>query len=168
MPRTDVHRTGATRADEDWGAMLRESGLRITSGRVAALGYLADHPHSSAGDVHSGLAESLPTLTLQSVHNITQDLTRHGLLRRVSLPDSDSTLYETRIDDNHHHVQCVVCRRVEDIDCVVGQAPCMSPDHTHGMRLIEAAVTFRGVCRDCDGGSDQTDSDSINEGRNQE
>lgn len=152
MTRTETPETrrAGVPEPEEWSAALRSSGLRSTAGRVAALGYLAAHPHSSAGEVHAGLADELPTLTLQSVHNIAHDLTEHGLLRRVSLPDSDSTLYETRIGDNHHHVQCVVCRRVEDIDCVVGEAPCLSPDHAHGMRLLEAAVTFRGVCRACE------------------
>ena len=148
-PNTETRRAGAPQPEE-WSAVLRASGLRSTAGRVAALGYLADHPHSSAGDVHAGLAGALPSLTLQSVHNIAHDLTEHGLLRRVNLPDSDSSLYETRIGDNHHHVQCVICHRIEDIECVVGEAPCLSPDHTHGMRLLEATVTFRGVCAACE------------------
>ncbi|MBU3995269.1 MAG: transcriptional repressor, partial [Actinobacteria bacterium] len=53
--------------------------------------------------------------------------------------------------DNHHHVQCIVCHRIEDVDCVVGEAPCLTPHDAHGMRVLEASVTFRGVCAACDG-----------------
>ena len=147
-------------ATERWSARLREHGLRATGGRIAALDYLDMHPHSSAAEVHAGLHGELASLTMQTVHNIVHDLSECGILRRIDLPDSGSALYETRSGDNHHHVQCVQCRRIEDIDCVVGAAPCLTPDHTHGMRLLEAAVVFRGICADCDSQT-PTDSDPI-------
>ena len=135
---------------QKWTELLRERGLRVTAGRLTALCYLENNPHSSAASVRKALRSEHPALTQQSMHNVVNDLTTAGLLRRIELPGTDSALYETRTQDNHHHVQCVNCRRVEDIDCVVGQAPCMTPDHHHGMRLLEAAVVFRGICADCD------------------
>ena len=135
---------------EQWGDRLRERGLRVTQGRIAALGYLAAHPHSSAAEIFAGLSEQLPSLSQQSVHNIANDLTAHGLLRRIDLPDAGSALFEPLRGDNHHHVQCVVCHRIEDVDCAVGAAPCLMPHGDHGMRVLEAAVTFRGVCTDCE------------------
>ncbi|CAG7619291.1 Fur family transcriptional regulator [Leucobacter soli] len=135
---------------EHWGETLRAHGMRVTSGRVAALGYLQMHPHSSVADIHGALAGELPSLSQQSAHNIANDLTECGILRRIDLPDSGSARYEMKRGDNHHHVQCVVCQRIEDIDCIVGEAPCLRPEHTHGMRLLEAAITFRGVCADCE------------------
>lgn len=137
-------------ASERWGSMLRDQGLRVTAGRVAALDYLAEHPHSAVVDVYAGLANQLPSLTLQTVHNIARDLTECGLLRRIDPPDASGARYETRTGDNHHHIQCVVCQRIEDVECVIGDAPCLTPNHTHGMRLLEAAITFRGLCADCD------------------
>lgn len=135
---------------EQWGDRLRERGLRITQGRIAALDYLTMNPHSSAADIHAALADRLPSLSQQSVHNIANDLTAHGILRRVDLPDSGSALYEPLRGDNHHHVQCVVCNRIEDVECMVGAAPCMTPHGDHGMRVLEASVTFRGICIDCE------------------
>lgn len=145
-----MHRYPTTTPAE-WAEQLRAHGLRVTSGRVAALGYIEAHPHSSVSATHAALSKSLPSLSQQSVHNITHDLTDCGLLRRVDLPDAGSALYETRAHDNHHHVQCVVCHRIENIDCEIGVAPCINPDETRGMRLIEATVTYRGVCADCEG-----------------
>lgn len=135
---------------EPWSELLREAGLRVTNGRIAALTYLDAHPHSSVAEIHSALEHEHPSLSTQSLHNITHDLTLHGILRRVDTPDSGSALFETRTADNHHHVQCIVCHRIEDIDCVVGAAPCLTPHGGHGMRLVEANVTFRGVCAECD------------------
>lgn len=139
-----------TTAPEDWAERLRANGLRVTSGRIAALDYIERHPHSSVAAICRGIETTQPSISQQSVLNIANDLTSRGILRRIDLPDSGSALYETRTDDNHHHVQCVVCHRIEDLDCAIGHAPCVTPEHTHGMRLIEADVTFRGVCADCD------------------
>jgi len=141
-----------TTSPERWSELLREVGLRVTSGRLAALAHIEAHPHSSVSQIHTALAHDLPSMSTQSVHNITHDLTKHGILNRIDTPDSGSALYETRTADNHHHVQCIVCHRIEDVDCVVGEAPCLTPHDAHGMRVLEASVTFRGVCAACDGG----------------
>lgn len=132
-----------------WAEYLRAHGLRATAGRLAAIIFIDSHPHVSAAEIFAELRRQLPTTSPQAVHNIVHDLHSHDLLRRIDLPDSDSARYETRIHDNHHHVQCVMCGRIEDVDCVVGHAPCMTPLQDHGMRIFETDVTFRGICESC-------------------
>src|SRR5699024_11333813 len=65
---------------------VRRAGMRATPGRVAALDFLRSHPHSTAAEVHAGIAARLPSLSIQSVHNVVNDLTEKGLLRRVDVP----------------------------------------------------------------------------------
>lgn len=146
MQQPSPHQSG----DHDWAQILRAKGLRVTAQRVTVLDYLHHHPHTDAESVFQSVRASLPTISLQAIHQIVQDLSGKGLIRRISLPDSASARYETRIEDNHHHIQCIQCGRIEDVDCVVGHAPCMEPSHNHGMRIIEASIVFRGICRDCE------------------
>lgn len=134
----------------DWANLIRTKGLRVTAQRIAILEHLHRHPHADAEALYQGVRPALPTLSLQAVHLIVHDLADNGIIRRISPPDSNSARYETRVDDNHHHVQCIHCGRIEDVDCVVGHAPCLDPSHTHGMRIIEASIVFRGICHDCD------------------
>lgn len=148
-------------AHECWSTQLHAHGLRATEGRVAALRYIDEHPHSSAAAIRAALAEQQPSLSPQSVHNIVNDLTEGGLLRRIDPPDSGSALYETRLHDNHHHVQCVVCHRIEDVDCAVGAAPCLVPSQTHGMRILEATITFRGICPACERAEQRDGADPV-------
>lgn len=130
---------------------LRAAGLRVTVQRVAVLDALADRPHVSAESVFSALREKLGGVALPTVHGILGDLTSAGIVRKVSLPDATSALYEVQHEfDNHHHVQCVECGRVEDVACAVGEAPCLHPSHDHGMRILEASVTYRAICSDCE------------------
>jgi len=130
---------------------LRAAGLRVTVQRVAVIDALNGHPHASAEFVHSALPAHLKSVALPTVHGILNDLTGAGIVRRVNLPDAGSALYEVQHGfDNHHHVQCVECGRVEDVACAIGAAPCLHPSHDHGMRILEASVTYRAICSDCE------------------
>lgn len=134
----------------DFSAQLRAAGLRVTTQRVHVLEALRQHPHASADTVFAGIRDSLPGIAPATVHGILGDLTGASIVRRVSLPDIGSALYELHHDDNHHHLQCVQCGRVEDVACAVGAAPCLHPTHDHGMRILEAAVTYRALCPECE------------------
>lgn len=134
----------------DFPTQLRGAGLRVTNQRVHVLSALHQQPHASAEAVFSDIRHSLPGIAQATVHGILNDLTSAGIVRRVSLPDVGSALYELQHDDNHHHVQCVSCGRVEDVACAVGAAPCLHPSHDHGMRILEAAVTYRALCPECE------------------
>lgn len=147
--------SGAT-PDARWAILIREAGLRATPGRIAALAFVDAHPHSTAAAVYDALREEMASTSLQAAHNIVGDLTTHGLLRRIELPDVGSAQYETRVGDNHHHVQCVRCGRVEDVDCVTGHAPCLQPSSSHGMRLLVSDVIFRGICEACERADSET------------
>lgn len=136
--------------EPDWQQELTDVGLRVTSGRVATLAFLQGHPHCTVAEILGALRPRHPSLSTQSIGNIVRDLSRYGLVRRIDLPDSGAARFETRVGDNHHHVQCVICGRIADVDCVVGEAPCLTPSQTHGMRILEADVTFRGVCAECE------------------
>jgi len=134
----------------DFSAQLRSKGLRVTTQRVHVLETLRQHPHSSAETVFAGLRDELPGISTGTVHGILNDLTSADVVRRVSLPDVGSALYELHSADNHHHLQCVQCGRVEDVACAIGAAPCLHPSHDHGMRILEAAVTYRALCPECE------------------
>jgi len=146
MYHPPVHHSHA----RDWVQTLRAKGLRATAQRAAVLDFLHHHPHTDAEAIFQAIRPFLPTISLQAIHLIVQDLSGKGLIRRTSLPDSVSARYETRIEDNHHHIQCIQCGRIEDVDCIVGHAPCIDPCDTRGMRIIEASIVFRGICHDCD------------------
>lgn len=132
----------------DFSAQMRDLGLRVTRGRLAVLDALNEYPHSSAEKVVSEVHRALPDVSIQSVYNVLNDLTEQGLLRRFTPPHS-AALYETRVDDNHHHAICTSCGRIEDVECAVGHPPCMTPSNSHGMEIRTADVLYQGVCKDC-------------------
>lgn len=127
---------------------LRHHGLKATAGRIAVLDALRIRPHSDAAALHAAVLDTMPAASLQSVYNALTDLTGAGLLRRIE-PAGRSALYERRTGDNHHHLVCRDCGRIEDIDCAVGAAPCLTVSDDHGFVVDEAEVTFWGICSSC-------------------
>ncbi|MFS4505174.1 Fur family transcriptional regulator [Clavibacter sp. Sh2141] len=127
---------------------IRATGLKVTEPRVAVLRVLQANPHSSADGIFAGVRDLLPNSSVQAVYGILAAFTGAGLARRFDPPQSPA-LFESRVGDNHHHLVCVRCGAVADVDCVVGEAPCLTPSDTSGFAVIAAEVTFAGVCSRC-------------------
>lgn len=132
----------------DAAELLRRAGLRVTEPRRAVIEALRVTPHASADTVFHIVTSSLPQTSLQSVYNALGDFAEAGLVRRIE-PAGQPGRFELRVDDNHHHVICTECGAVADVDCVVGEAPCLAPSQTHGFAVHTAEVTYWGVCPDC-------------------
>src|SRR5579872_5316889 len=127
---------------------LRAAGLRVTAIRLAVMDALVRRPHADADTVIATVRERLGSVSPQAVYNVLAALTDAELARRVE-PAGSPARYELRVGDNHHHVVCRRCGRAADVDCAVGEAPCLEPSHTHGFVLDEAEVTFWGLCPQC-------------------
>jgi len=132
----------------DATGLLRGAGMRVTEPRLAVLEALEGMPHASADAVHTKVAAARPDLSIQTVYNVLHDLTGRGITRCIE-PGDHPARYELRVGDNHHHIVCERCGDIADVECVVGQAPCLSPDDDHGFAVSVAEVTFWGLCRDC-------------------
>jgi Fur family ferric uptake transcriptional regulator len=130
---------------------LRAVGLRVTAPRLAALDWLAGHPHATAEQVADGVRRRLGSVSTQAIYDVLHACTQTGLLRRIE-PAGHPARYETRTWDNHHHLVCRMCGRTEDVDCVIGEAPCLEPGATAGFMIDEAEVVFWGLCPNCTGG----------------
>lgn len=132
----------------DASTMLRGAGLRVTAPRIAVIDALRDHSHSTADDVFSRVSPWLPGTSVQAMYVVLAALTGAGVIRRIE-PAGSAARYELRIGDNHHHVVCSLCGAVADVDCVVGEAPCLVPSSSSGYLVTTAEVTFWGLCPDC-------------------
>ncbi|WP_285658726.1 Fur family transcriptional regulator [Actinomycetospora sp. NBRC 106375] len=129
-------------------ARLRAAGLRVTAPRQAVLGVLSEHPHSTADSVAAAVRVRLGSVSTQAVYDVLAACVDAGLVRRIE-PAGSAARYETRTGDNHHHVVCRSCGATADVDCVVGEAPCLHPSSAEGFVIDEAEVVFWGTCPAC-------------------
>lgn len=127
---------------------LRAVGLRVTAPRVAMLDWVASNPRATAEQVAAAVRARLGTVSTQTVYDVLHACTRSGLLRRVE-PAGHPARFETRTGDGHHHLVCRQCGRTEDVDDVIGVAPCLDPAESAGFVVNDAEVVFWGYCPDC-------------------
>jgi Fe2+ or Zn2+ uptake regulation protein len=127
---------------------LRGAGLRVTAARVALLETVREGDHLGVEAITSGVRDRVGHISIQAVYDALHALTAAGLLRRIEPADSPAR-FERRVGDNHHHAVCRSCGVVADVDCAVGQAPCLTPSDNHGFAIDEAEVIYWGLCPDC-------------------
>ncbi|GAA2691248.1 MULTISPECIES: Fur family transcriptional regulator [Actinosynnema] len=128
--------------------LLRDASLRVTAPRVAVLSAVHANPHADTDSIIGVVRGALGAVSHQAVYDVLRALTTAGLLRRIEPPGSVAR-YEARVGDNHHHVVCRTCGAIADVDCAVGQAPCLTASNSHGFVIDEAEVVYRGLCPDC-------------------
>ena len=109
---------------DDPAARLRAHGLQVTAQRLAVLRAVADHPHCTADAVAEAVRTGIGAISRQAVYDALRTLSDKGLVRRVQ-PAGSPALFDPRVGDNHHHAICRTCGRVTDVDCAVGDAPCL-------------------------------------------
>lgn len=127
---------------------LRGAGLRVTAARVALLQTVRDGDHLGVEAIAAGVRDRVGHVSLQAVYDALNALAQAGLVRRIE-PAGSPARYEGRLRDNHHHMVCRSCGSVADVDCAVGQAPCLTPSDDHGFSIDEAEVMYWGLCPDC-------------------
>ncbi|WP_217544926.1 Fur family transcriptional regulator [Streptomyces sp. GbtcB6] len=129
-------------------AELRGAGLRVTAARVALLETVRHGDHLDVEAIASGVRERVGHISLQAVYDALHALTTAGLIRRIE-PAGSPARFEGRVGDNHHHVLCRSCGAVADVDCAVGDAPCLTASEDHGFAIDEAEVIYWGLCSAC-------------------
>jgi Fe2+ or Zn2+ uptake regulation protein len=137
-----------TTAEEPSADALRGAGLRVTAVRVALLETVRAGDHLGVEAVAAGVRGRVGHVSLQAVYEALHALTAAGLVRRIE-PAGGTPRFEGRVGDNHHHLVCRSCGDVADVDCAVGEAPCLTPSDDRGFTLSEAEVIYWGLCAKC-------------------
>jgi len=129
-------------------AELRGAGFRVTAARVALLETVRGGDHLGVEAIAARVRDRVGHVSLQAVYDALHALTAAGLIRRIEPADSPAR-FEGRIGDNHHHVICRSCGVVADVDCAVGEAPCLTASDDRGFSIDEAEVVYWGLCPNC-------------------
>jgi Fur family ferric uptake transcriptional regulator len=111
---------------------------------------VSDGPHSTAAVIAAVVRSEIGAVSLQAVYDALAALTDKGIIRRIQ-PAGSPARHEARADDNHHHLICRTCGRMVDVDCAVGETPCLTAADNLGYELDEAEVSYWGRCPDCAG-----------------
>jgi Fur family peroxide stress response transcriptional regulator len=132
----------------EFTARCRARGLAITPQRVAVMRVLVnsgDHPRAEA--VFAQVRKEHPNISLATVHRTLETLCEIGEARKVT-PLHDSARYDGNIAP-HHHLVCVHCRRICDID-VPEFNRLLHGRHSIGdFKLLGCSVEVQAMCKAC-------------------
>lgn len=106
------------------------------------------HAHADTDTILGVVRADIGEVSHQAVYDVLRALTTAGLVRRIQ-PSGSLARYEARVGDNHHHVVCRSCGSIADVDCAVGEAPCLTGSDHHGYVVDEAEVIYWGTCPAC-------------------
>jgi Fur family ferric uptake transcriptional regulator len=128
--------------------LLRDTSLRVTAPRRAVLSAVYDNPHADTETLLAATRARLESVSHQAVYDVLRALTDAGLVRRIQ-PAGSVARYDARVGDNHHHLVCRSCGTVRDVDCAVGETPCLTASDDNGFEIDQAEVVYWGLCPAC-------------------
>src|ERR1700719_930812 len=137
----------ATRFAE-FAARCRKGGLAVTPQRLAIIKALltsAEHPR--ADTVCEIVRREHPHISLATVHRTLETLCEIGEARKVTTLH-DSARYDGNITP-HHHVVCVKCRRIRDIEIPELDRLLAGQSALGEFTVIGSSLEIHALCDEC-------------------
>jgi Fe2+ or Zn2+ uptake regulation protein len=127
---------------------LKETGLRLTSQRLAIVDVLVrkGHLHPSAHFIYREAKKKGIHLSLSSVYANIKELSRHGIIKSLEF-DGKENRCEGNLDD-HINLICEQCGRIIDYDAPVSLDQ-RSIARMTGFMITRNRLEYYGYCGEC-------------------
>ncbi len=132
----------------EFAARCRRGGLAVTPQRLAIVKALLDsgeHPRADA--IFAAVRIQHPHISLATVHRTLETLCDIGEARKVTTLH-DSARYDGNITP-HHHVVCVKCRRIRDIEIPSLDRLLAGRSELGGFKVLGSSLEIHALCEDC-------------------
>jgi len=133
---------------EPYISRLKSHGYKVTHQRLVVLDYLQrSREHPSAEIIYNDLKERYPTISLATIYNTLEMLTKVGLVLDLGAPEERRRF--DGIPTEHSHFFCTNCGMIEDL-IVSGVDRLMEKVKQDGSRHVERfRLDFFGLCSKC-------------------
>jgi Fe2+ or Zn2+ uptake regulation protein len=134
--------------DRQLTKLLHDRGQRVTPQRLMLHRVLREADrHVTAEEMLGEVGGKLPGVSLPTVYSALELFEELGLVRRVAT-EAGPALFDSRIDE-HQHVLCRRCGRVQDLDTAVDDAGARRAARAAGFEPEHTDVVLVGICSDC-------------------
>ncbi|AKN32676.1 transcriptional regulator [Clostridium carboxidivorans P7] len=129
-------------------SIFREKKLKLTPQRIAVYKFLqSTKEHPSAETIYTALQPEYPTMSLATVYKALKTLVEVNLVQEINVGEGNF-----RYDGNvlpHHHIQCLSCGKVEDIDGICFSNLNDKVKSYTEYDVVGNQVYFYGICKNC-------------------
>lgn len=136
-------------------ARLKEEGFKYTQQRKAVVDMLLENQgkHLCTEDVYMLAKHRCPEIGLATVYRTLQLLEDLGLVNRLNFDDGCSRyeLVHRNRDHQHHHLICVSCGRVQEVEEDLLEHLEEKIREKNLFEVIDHRVKFFGLCSKCRG-----------------
>ncbi len=135
---------------------IQNAGLRLTPQRWAICQFLANTAeHPTAQDIYAELKPSYPGMSLATIYNTLEALTRVGVVNALGGAGDGTVHYDADITP-HVNLACLECHRVMDYPSEHIRHVEAEVQAGSGYRLLGARVLYYGLCPDCQRAKEQS------------
>ncbi|GGB52797.1 transcriptional repressor [Virgibacillus dakarensis] len=126
---------------------LKESGIRVTSQRLAIIEYLSNTVnHPSAYQIYSSIKKHFPNLSIATVYNNLRFLVKKGAIKELYVNGSSWYDYNT---SDHYHLVCQSCGKIEDMDYPLFYEIEDFAEDFYGYIIQTHSLQLYGLCKAC-------------------
>ena len=132
----------------EFAARCRQGGLAVTPQRLAIIEALlgsGEHPRADA--IFAAVRRQHPHISLATVHRTLETLCDIGEARKVTLLH-DSARYDGNMTP-HHHVVCVKCRRIRDIEIPQLDRILAGQSELGEFTVLGSSLEIHALCEEC-------------------
>jgi Fur family transcriptional regulator, peroxide stress response regulator len=126
----------------------RQADLNVTPQRLAVYKALVnDNTHPNPEMIYKKLLPDFPTISFATVYKILETFEQKGIIAKVT--SLHSTLRYDPIKELHHHIICVKCKKIIDLQSKDLDDLPVPEEVKQGNQLINFSVHFNVICSDC-------------------
>ncbi len=103
--------------------------------------------HPTADELYEMVRRRIPNISLATVYRNLEILSGCGLIKKLETAGSQKR-FDANIE-NHQHIRCVKCGRVDDLYCdSVNPLDCVAGEN-FDYEIIDYRLEFIGLCPEC-------------------
>ena len=106
--------------------------------------------HPTADELHELVRKRLPRISLGTIYRNLELLAANGVIQKLEQAGG-----RARFDgnpENHYHVRCLSCGRVEDITVAPIKAIAREGSNIEGYQILGYRLEYFGICPKCTNG----------------
>ena len=122
--------------------------IRLTTQRQIILEELSKvKTHPTASELYDMVRKRLPRIGLGTVYRNLELMAENGMILKLEVGGTQKRFDATTED--HYHIRCSRCGRVDDIDIPVIDSLVESAAKSTSYQILGHHVEFTGICPDC-------------------